>query len=724
MRWEGQAVSADDGALPGLERNGLARLGLVRSVTTPEFAGVTFHEVHAKSALSKVPEVSRMPFRWTVNPYRGCSHACSYCTSPETLVMMADGRQKPIRDVQVGDRIVGTEMRGRYRRYVETEVLAWWSTQRPAFRVTLADGTELVASDDHRFLVSGRGWKHVAPAAAGEPQRPYLTANNALMGFGTGAGRDFLEDPENSAEYRRGYLTGMIRGDGMLFEKNYERPGRTGWVTQFRLALADAEALERTAEYLALEGVRVRRRPFSPATPTRRPVDAIHTARRADYVAIRAIIGWPSDPSFDWKRGFLAGIFDAEGSCSRGILRICNKDEQILSLTSGAMDALGIPNVRERARENGVATIRVIGGLSARQRFFRITAPAISRKLSILGTAVKTSCDLQVVSVEDLGFEQEMVDITTGTGDFIANGVVSHNCFARPTHQYLDLDAGADFDSEVVVKTNVDQVLRAELARPSWRREPVALGTNTDPYQRAEGRYRLMPGIIGALADSGTPFSILTKGTLLRRDLALLVEASERVEIGLGVSLAFADEELQQAVEPGTPTPRARLALVRAVRDAGLPCGVMVAPVLPWLTDSRDHLRRLLDQIAEAGATGVTVIPLHLKPGTREWYLRWLARDHPRLVAGYGRVFARGAYPLTAYRDWLWERVHPLLEERGFAGSGHRARSGATGRAVDDLRPHDDGDYPAGAIAGPQAASAEPVPVAAPTLFDLAAAEG
>jgi len=274
-------------------------------------------------------------------------------------------------------------------------------------------------------------------------------------------------------------------------------------------------------------------------------------------------------------------------------------------------------------------------------------------------------------------------------------------CFARPTHEYLDLDAGRDFDSQVVVKMNVDSVLRTELARPSWRREPVALGTNTDPYQRAEGRYRLMPGIIGALADSGTPFSILTKGTLLRRDLPLISEAARRVEVGLGVSLAFADEELQQSVEPGTPTPRARLDLIRAVRAAGLPCGVMVAPVLPWLTDSRDHLRRLLDAIADAGATGVTVVPLHLKPGTREWYLEWLEREHPRAVAGYGRVFARGTYALEAYRQWLWDRVEPLLDERGFGSSGHRARSGATGRFAGELRPHDEGDYPAGSIVEP-----------------------
>ncbi|GAB3093677.1 intein-containing Rv2578c family radical SAM protein [Isoptericola nanjingensis] len=705
MRWDGQTVGADDGALPGLERSALGRLGLVRTVRTPEFADVTFHEVLAKSALSKVPAASKMPFGWTVNPYRGCSHACRYCTSPETLVLMADGRQKPIRDIRVGEQIVGTVVDGRYRRYEATAVLAWWRTIRRAYRVTLADGTEIVASGDHRFLVGGRGWKHVARQERGYPQRPFLTLNNTLMGFGNGraAAEPTVAGP--SEEYRRGYLTGMIRGDGMRLDKTYTTAsGRPVRVTHFRLASADAEALERSADYLTQEGVALKRRPFSAASATRRAIDCIYTGRRADYEKINRLVAWPGDPTEEWSRGFLAGIFDAEGSCSRGILRVSNKDEEILSRTSASMDRLGVPNVRERSNPRGVGGVRVVGGLPSRQRFSRLVRPAITRKLSVLGGAVKTAADLRVVSIEDLGFEQEMIDITTGTGDFIANGVVSHNCFARPTHEYLDLDAGRDFDSQVVVKTNVAEVLRAELARPAWTREPVAMGTNTDPYQRAEGRYRLMPGVIGALADSGTPFSILTKGTLLRRDLPLIAEAAQRVEVGLGVSLGFADspadEELQQSVEPGTPTPRARLDLIRAVRAAGLPCGVMVAPVLPWLTDSRDHLRRLLDAVADAGATGVTVVPLHLKPGTREWYLQWLEREHPRAVAGYGRVYARGTYALEAYRQWLWDRVEPLLSERGFRSSGHRSRSGATGRFPDDLTPHDEGDYPSGALAG------------------------
>ena len=163
-------------------------------------------------------------------------------------------------------------------------------------------------------------------------------------------------------------------------------------------------------------------------------------------------------------------------------------------------------------------------------------------------------------------------------------------CFARRTHEWLEFDSGKDFDSQIVVKTNLVDVLRRELARPSWQREHVALGTNTDPYQRAEGRYRLMPGVIAALAESGTPFSILTKGTLLRRDLPVLTAAATEVPVGLGVSMAIWDDGLHAALEPGVPSPRARLDLVKALTDAGLPCGVFLAPVLPGLTDTVEQL--------------------------------------------------------------------------------------------------------------------------------------
>ncbi|SCX33835.1 DNA repair photolyase [Mycolicibacterium fluoranthenivorans] len=255
-------------------------------------------------------------------------------------------------------------------------------------------------------------------------------------------------------------------------------------------------------------------------------------------------------------------------------------------------------------------------------------------------------------------------------------------CFARPTHEYLEFDSGADFDTQVVVKTNVVAVLQRELSRPSWTRETVALGTNTDPYQRAEGRYALMPGILRALATSGTPFSILTKGTLLRRDLPLIAEAAQLVSVNVSLSLAIGDPELHRAVEPGTPSPQARLGLISAVREAGLDCHVMVAPVLPRLTDSPEQLDDLLRRIAEAGATGVTVFGLHLRGSTRGWFMQWLQRSHPELVSDYRQLYRRGAYLPQDYRDMLRTRVAPLVARYGLTGRAPMASAGAVSSEV------------------------------------------
>ena len=238
-------------------------------------------------------------------------------------------------------------------------------------------------------------------------------------------------------------------------------------------------------------------------------------------------------------------------------------------------------------------------------------------------------------------------------------------CFARNTHTYLDLDAGEDFDRQIIVKINIGDVLAPELRRPSWTHEPVALGTNTDPYQRAEGRYRLMPGIIAALTGSGTPFSILTKGTTARRDLPLLAVASRAVPVSMGVSIALLDEKVHEALEPGTPTPRARLDLVRAIVQAGLPCQVLVAPILPMITDSDEQIDALLGQIAAAGASSATVFALHLHPGAREWFLHYLGRHHPLLLGPYGQLYSKGSYVTRSYAANLARRSSALLRKHG-----------------------------------------------------------
>jgi DNA repair photolyase len=291
-------------------------------------------------------------------------------------------------------------------------------------------------------------------------------------------------------------------------------------------------------------------------------------------------------------------------------------------------------------------------------------------------------------------------------------------CFARSTHTYLDFDAGKDFDTQIVVKINVAEVLAKEVAKPTWGRHPVALGTNTDPYQRAEGRYRLMPGIIAALADSGTPFSILTKGTLLRRDLPLLAEANKHVPVDLAMSIAVYDDELQQSVEPGTPTATARLATVTAVREHGLDCAVFMMPILPFLTDTREHLDEGLRRAKAAGATSVLYTALYLKPGVKDWFMQWLEGAHPELVKRYVELYRDSAYAPTGYRKWLAARIKPLIREHGLErGRPDPATGGVRSSALGRLRGENGERSQTSLIAEELPVTASAAIGAQPTLF-------
>jgi DNA repair photolyase len=314
-------------------------------------------------------------------------------------------------------------------------------------------------------------------------------------------------------------------------------------------------------------------------------------------------------------------------------------------------------------------------------RFFHTTDPAITRKRSIEGMAIKSDANLKVTSIEPLGLELPMYDITTGTGDFIANGVVSHNCYARSTHTYLDLDSGRDFDTKVVVKVNAPELLRAKLASPRWPGEHIAMGTNVDCYQRAEGRYQLMRGIIGALRDAANPFSILTKGTLILRDLDLLLEAAEVTDVGLNVSAAFVDKSLWRAIEPGTPAPERRLEACAALNDAGLSCGVLMGPVVPYLSDSPAQLEAAVRGAAEAGAPHVMPIVLHLRPGAREWFMAWLREAHPELLPRYAELYGRGAYARKDYQARIGAQVRELAERFG-VGRGRRPADRGSARRI------------------------------------------
>jgi DNA repair photolyase len=248
-------------------------------------------------------------------------------------------------------------------------------------------------------------------------------------------------------------------------------------------------------------------------------------------------------------------------------------------------------------------------------------------------------------------------------------------CFARPTHEYLDFDAGRDFEREIVVKVNVPEVLRAELARPSWRREHVAMGTNTDPYQWVEGRYRLMRGIWEALADAETPASILTKSPLLLRDADLMRRLGERAEVSACLSVPTIDEKAWRASEPHTPNPRARLEAVGELNRAGIPTGVLIAPLMPGINDAPEQVERIIALAGEAGAVSIGGQTLFLRGSVRGIFFDWLRSYRPDLVPRYERLYAQGAYLPERERRAV-ERASGLAAGRRNADPGRFTRRG------------------------------------------------
>ncbi len=231
-------------------------------------------------------------------------------------------------------------------------------------------------------------------------------------------------------------------------------------------------------------------------------------------------------------------------------------------------------------------------------------------------------------------------------------------CFARPTHKYLDFDAGRDFEREIVVKVNAPERLRVELARPSWLGEHIALGTNTDPYQWVEGRYRLMRGIWEAMIDARNPGSVLTKSPLLLRDLDLMTELARRADFSAALSVPTLDEKAWRATEPHTPNPRARLEAVAELIRAGIRTGVLIAPLMPGINDSPAQVAEILELATEAGAAYVSGIALHLRGEVRQVFMAWLAEHRPDLVDRYRDLYRRGAYAPAAERRRLAHLVH------------------------------------------------------------------
>jgi DNA repair photolyase len=568
-------------------------------------------------------------FEYSINPYRGCEHGCVYCQRGDTPILLADGTTRPISEVRVGDEIYGTAREGWYRRYAKTRVLAHWSVVKPAYLIILKDGTELIAGADHRYLTE-RGWKFVTGIRHGKARRPHLTTGNRLMGTGA-----FLAPAQKNGEYRRGYLCGLIRGDGTLGEYLDIRPDRgPSHQYHFRLALCDLEALERARDWLACEQVGTEVFTFAAASAARTPMQAIRTHARPKVERVRELIAWPTSPSGSWRAGFLAGIFDAQGSYSDGCLRISNTEQEIIRCITDSLRASTFKFVVEhihRSPLKPIDVVRVLGGLPEHLRFFHGFDPAITRKRDISGQAVKSEARLGVESVERLPGAIRLYDITTGTGDFIANGVVSHNCYARPSHAYMGLSAGIDFETRLFYKADAAKVLEEELARPGYVCKPIMLGANTDPYQPIERRMMVTRSVLEVLTRTRHPVSVISKSALVLRDLDLLTDLARDNLVSVSISITTLSADTKRALEPRTASPLARLRALRELSAAGIPTGVMVAPVIPAITDH--EMEEILEQAAAAGAQWAGYVLLRLPYEIKDLFRDWLTEHFPDRAA-------------------------------------------------------------------------------------------
>ena len=252
-------------------------------------------------------------------------------------------------------------------------------------------------------------------------------------------------------------------------------------------------------------------------------------------------------------------------------------------------------------------------------------------------------------------------------------------CFARPTHDYLGLGIGTDFERKIVVKVNAVERLRAELRARSWNGDHIAMGTNTDPYQHAEGKYHLTRGIVETLSGARNPFSILTKSTLILRDAAALAAACKRTDVGVSFSIGTLDRSVWKLTEPGTPPPDRRVEALRRLTAMGIPCGVLVAPVLPGLSDSEAQLTEVVAACADAGALSISGVALHLRGPLRTHYLDWLQGARPDLVRLHRERFRRGAYQEDDERQRIEGIVKVAARRWGVTG-----RNRYRGPAPDD----------------------------------------
>jgi DNA repair photolyase len=532
-------------------------------------------------ATNSSPDVG---FDASVNPYRGCEHACVYCLMPETRILRADMQWLALGEVRVGEELVGFDeypTPGRERKLRPSTVERVWWSRKPVWRIT-TERSEVFASAEHRWLQD----RHFRWTTTERLRVGALLRSIPLV----------APDPIDR-EYRIGYVAGL----------SLACDARVAPPDAWRIALPALEPLLRAVSYLRQLGAPAAIQPGCPAAGAPGAAIELRAPRLLEKLDKFLSVELASR---SYRRGFLAGLVDAEG----------------------ARGARTDPDLLERARRYGASLgfdlrgARLLGPVSERMRFLAVCRPALLRERERLWGARPASAPDRIVAIERAGV-QDVVDIQTSTRTFYAAGLATHNCFARPTHEYLGFSAGLDFETRILVKEDAPELLRRALAARSWKPQVVALSGVTDPYQPIERRLRITRRCLEVLRDFRNPVAIVTKSRLVARDADLLGELARLRAAAVSISITTLDPELQRRMEPRAPRPALRLAAIEALARAGVPVGVLVAPVVPGLTEH--ELPSILRAAGEAGARHAGYVVLRLPHAVKELVDEWLARHYP-----------------------------------------------------------------------------------------------
>ena len=503
----------------------------------------------------------------------GCAHDCSYCLSPDTRILMWDGKQKPISEVSVGDEIYGMDEN---RKLVRAVVLNKWGTRKPAYRITLRNGTVLVCSGDHRWL-SNRGWKYTTDSDKGL-NRSHLTNNNYIIGFR-------IEDYESYAEselYMMGYCSGAIRGDANLKVYSYDTRRENEVQYHFRFAVKNENITRRLYSYLERLEVQCEWFRFKMGkdrgTGNEYEVDAIRTSSKPKFDRIQEIIEFRDDS--DFRRGFVAGLYDAEGYQSEDTLRVFNTDETLLKFFDDSVSSFGFNFKKETSKEptssgKTVHATRILGDIGVRIRFNNIFGQIVSNQVGLFEGHYLKSYDTSsrmIESIEPVG-EMDLVDITTSTENFIAEGCVSHNCYARSLLDFRGLwkpDDVAVADKAKICR-RLDRIPAGTILR---------LGGMTDPFQPIESRLRMNRWLIGELNKRGIGYLIVTKGASVADCLDVMDPELAHVQISYTYTEGLAPKGYEKASPPET-----RLESAERIRDGGIDVQLRLSPYIPEYID-------------------------------------------------------------------------------------------------------------------------------------------